>query len=161
VKAAKYELLQKMWEDYDQRARTYLEFVFETRKQAQSAKEAHEEFLRQFNTLDLSQRSTLVTLNNFVEDNMPQELTKQTLAMIEAVRDVLNVRDYILQTDATITDLVAQKKESAELYKYIEKVLPNMTYYRMNTAYMEQLKAKHYASLNAAKKLFSFIKSKL
>lgn len=160
VKDSKYEELNQIWQAYDQKARTYLKVVFATRKQAQSAKEAHAAFIKQFNTLDLSMRTSLTQLSNFVEDYMPSELAPQANAVLAEVRKVLDTRDYILQQETKI-DINTQKKESAELYGQIEAILPKMTQYRMNTTYMEQLKTKHYASLNVAKKLFSFIKSKM
>lgn len=91
---------------------------------------------------------------------MPSELAPQANAVLDEVRKVLDTRDYILQQETKI-NINTQKKESAELYGQIEAILPKMTQYRMNTTYMEQLKTKHYASLNVAKKLFSFIKSKM
>ena len=113
-----------------------------------------------FTTADLSQRKTLTTLRNFIEDQIPAELKPQTTQMVYNVQVVLDEVDSILQLDSQI-DLATNKKESADLHKRIETVIPKMTAYRMDTTHMQTLKEKHYASLNAAKKLFSFIKSKL
>lgn len=160
VRDVKYEQLKQIWEAYDLKVRTYQGIVFETRKQAATAQQVHTEFLEQFNTLDLSQRKSLNTLNYFIEDQIPQELKAQCSKMTDDLKNTLDVIDYIIRTDEKI-DLNTQKKESAELHKTIENVLPVMKHYRMNTQQMQALKDKHFASLNAAKKLFSFLKSKL
>lgn len=159
VKDVRYEELNQMWIAYDTKMRTYQDVVFATRKQAQSARAEHTEFLGLFNSLDLSQRKSVVTLNEFVEERIPDQLKAQTMTMIQNLCKVLDTVDYIIQRDREI-DIATQKKESADLHKQIENVLPNMTYYRMNTDYMSQLKEKHYASLNVAKKIFNFFKSK-
>lgn len=159
VKDARYEELNRMWNAYDERMRTYLNIVFSTRNQAQKAQTEHIEFLKRFNSADLSQRRSLTELKDFIEDRIPAELKQRSLQMVNEVENVLDSIDYIIKRDAEI-NMATQKKESADLYKNIEAILPAMTSYKMNTEQMLQLKNKHYASLNAASKLFGFLKSK-
>ena len=101
----------------------------------------------------------MTELKDFIEDRIPAELKQQSLQMVNEVENVLDSIDYIIKRDVEI-NMATQKKESAELYKNIEAILPAMTSYKMNAEQMLQLKNKHYASLNAASKLFGFLKSK-
>ncbi len=160
VKDVKYQELNKMWTAYDLAARTFLQIEFATRKQAQTAREEYTEFMNLYSTLDLSQRDSVLQLRHFVEDRIPAELTQKAMAIVQDLNNVLDIIDYILQQDSVI-DMVNQKKESADLYKHIEGIIPRMAKYRIDTTRMQQLKEKHYASLNAVKKLFSFFKSKM
>ena len=157
IRDASLDYLKKLWEALDLKLRTFGSFVFETRNQAQIAQSTYSAFMQMFNTMDLEQPQNLVILDNYIEDTLQEMLRPHAKQMVESVRSVLRGIAYIHQTDAII-NLTTQKKESADLYQYIEQLLPHMTQYRMRTESVKAIQQKHFASLNMAKKVMSLFK---
>ena len=157
IKDARLGELQQMWEAFDLKMRTYGSLVFDTREEAQLARDTYQVFMTQFNTMDLDQSANLVILDQYIATSLQEKLQPYAAQQVNNVRTVHSRIAYIYHADACI-DINVHKKESADLYQYIEETLPLMTQYRMRTDNMENLKKKHYASLNMGKKILSFFK---
>ncbi len=157
IKDARLQELQQMWDAFDLKMRTYGSLVFDTREEAQLARDTYQVFMTQFNTMDLDQSANLVILDQYIATSLQERLRPYATQQVNNVRTVHSRIAYIYHTDSVL-DINVHKKESAELYKYIEETLPLMTQYRMRTETMEALKKKHYASLNMGKKILSFFK---
>lgn len=157
VKDEHLQQLTAMWEAYDKKLRTFGNIIFETREDAQLARDTYQEFMNQFNSMDLEQGANLVILDNYITNTLHERLRDYARGMVSNVRMVQSRIDYILRTHAAI-DPATHKQESADLYHFIDETVPMMVKYRMNTDTMETLKKKHYASLNVGKKFLRFFK---
>jgi len=157
IKDARLQELQQIWDAFDLKMRSYGALVFDTREEAQLARDTYQVFMNQFNAMDLDQSANLVILDQYIATSLQEKMRPYATQLVNNVRTVHSRIAYIYHTDSVL-DINVHKKESADLYKYIEETLPLMTQYRMRTDNMENLKKKHYASLNMGKKILSFFK---
>ena len=74
--------LNQMWNAYDQSMRTYQGILFETRAQAENARQTREEFYRMAYSMDLSQPGSLVTLDNYIEDRLNPGIRQEAAAFV-------------------------------------------------------------------------------
>ena len=157
VKNEHLEQLNAIWEAYDKKLRTFGNILFDTREDAQLARDTYQEFMTKFNSMDLEQGANLVILDNYIANTLHERLRDYAKGMVANVRMVQSRIDYILRTHAAI-DPATHKEESAKLYHFIDETVPMMVKFRMNTSTMETLKQKHYASLNVGKKFLKFFR---
>lgn len=160
IKQSYLEQLTQMWNAYDLQMRTFEQFVFDTREQAENARITKAEFLNRFNSVDFTVYQNILMLENYIEDELNDKIKPEATAMVEDVKDVIRTIAQIRNTDASITDPVAQKKECAELFKLADKTIPRMIQYRMNPADIQAIRDKHYGSLNVGQKMLNFFKRK-
>lgn len=151
--------LDDMWKALDIKLRTYEKFVYDTREQAQTARVTREKYLNMLNTLDMSQMSSIITLENYIEDSLTERFKSEAVKTVNDIKDVNLNAEKVFEDDKT-TD-PADKKACATLYKLAEKTASRMEKYRMDTTAIKAVMDKYYGSLNAGQKLFSFFKSKL
>ncbi len=160
VKEAPLQQIDDMWNQYDLTQRTFENWVFDTREQASNARKTTFEFRNMVETMNLLDQSTVMLLENFVTYNIEEVIKSSVTTIVDEIKDINNSVAQVKQTDSTINP-VTQKKESADLYKSVEKLISKMKKYNIDTSEMEAIMNKHYGSLNAGQKLFSFIKKKL
>ena len=151
------QTVEQLLADYDKKQRTFGNILFDTREDAQQAKETYQEFMTRFKTMDLAQPANLVLLENYIATTLQERIRTYATGLVQEVRMVHTRIAYIRRTDAAL-DLATQKKESADLYRFIEETIPVMTKHRINTDTMESLKKKHYASLTVGKKFLNLFK---
>lgn len=144
--------LNQMWNAYDQNMRTYQGILFETRSQAENARQTREEFYRLASSMDLSQQGSLVALDNYIEDKLNPYIRQEAMAFVAGVRDVLNFANYIFAQNNYI-DPSVDRKGSAELYHQAKDIIPRMEQYGINSNGMRMIMERHYNSLNPGQKL--------
>ena len=71
IKDARLQELQQMWAAFDLKMRTYGSLVFDTREEAQLARDTYQVFMTQFNTMDLDQSANLVILDQYIATSLP------------------------------------------------------------------------------------------
>lgn len=144
--------LNQMWNAYDQNMRTYQGMLFDTRAQAENARQTREEFFRMAYSMDLSQPASLVTLENYIEDKLNPAIRQEASAFVAGVRDVLNYANYLFGQNSYI-DPMMDRAASADLYFQAKELVPRLEQYGINANGMRMIMDRHYNSLNAGQKL--------
>ncbi len=159
-KAGYLKKVNDMWNAYDLKMRTYQKIVFDTRTQAENARLTREEFLNMVDTMDLSQMTSVFALENYIQDKLNERIRPEAQNIVNDIKDVIQCMEKAISDDRQINP-ATDKKASAELFKLAEKTIPRMEKYHIDTTVIKGIKDRHYGSLNAGQKLFSFFKSKL
>ena len=144
--------LNQMWNAYDQSMRTYQGILFETRAQAENARQTREEFYRMAYSMDLSQPGSLVTLDNYIEDRLNPGIRQEAAAFVAGVRDVLNYANYLFGQNSYINPEM-DRNASADLYFQAKELIPRLEQYGINANGMRMIMERHYNSLNPGQKL--------
>ena len=144
--------LNQMWNAYDQSMRTYQGILFETRAQAENARQTREEFYRMAYSMDLSQPGSLVTLDNYIEDRLNPGIRQEAVAFVSGVRDVLNYANYLFGQNSYINPEM-DRNASADLYFQAKELIPRLEQYGINANGMRMIMERHYNSLNPGQKL--------
>ncbi len=159
IKDGFVDQLKKMWEEYDLKVRTYDGIVFETRVQAHNAYVTQNEFYKMYYGMNLLVRENVRVLENYVEDELQEQLKPKTQKLVDELIYICGEYEWIIRENS-IVDPATNKKESAEIHKRVEKLIPRMEACKISTAEIMAIKERHYGSLNAGQKVLSFFKSK-